>query len=186
MKDLIKIAREAALEEIRKYDSPNPVHFDIANRVGQKIAGNMHVDANIVLLGTTLMDFKIGQALSEDRLKEHIFMSKEAVETLLMSHDCPEASLKKILDCIGGHHKTAAWTCSEAEICANADCYRFLTPRGIISFLQQIGKREMNLDDSLAYALSKVEEKWQILSLPQCRQELESNYLLLKKLLSSG
>jgi len=180
---IIDIAQKSALEEIQKFDSPNITQFEIANEMGQKIANNLKADTQIVILGTILMDYKIGEAISQNRLKEHIKMSRDAAEELLKANNLPEDQINKVLNCIEGHHKTAQWKYPEAEICANADCYRFLTYRGIISFLVQTGKRGMGLDESIKYALSKVEEKWGILSLPICKQELEPNYIILKKLL---
>jgi len=181
----INAAQTAALAEIKKYDAPNPIQFEIANAQGQKLAEQLKIDKHVVMLGTTLMDFKIGQALSENRLKDHIEMSKDAAADLLKPFKLPSEITDKVVNCILGHHKTHSWAFPEAEVCANADCYRFLTPRGLISFLIQIGKREMSVDESIAYARSKVEEKWNILSLDRCRKELEPNYKFLKQLLTS-
>lgn len=181
----INTAQTAALAEIKKYDAPNPIQFEIANTQGQRLAELLKVDKHVVMLGTTLMDFKIGQAISENRLKDHIKISKDAAVDLLRPFNLPSKITDKVINCILGHHKTHPWAFPEAEVCANADCYRFLTPRGLISFLIQIGKREMSVDESIKYARSKIGEKWGILSLDICKKELGSNYKFLNQLLNS-
>jgi len=181
---IIEIARKAALEDINKYGSPPLTLFEISNQAGQKIAALLKANSQLVMLGTLLMDFKLGEAFSQNKLSAHVQMSRYAAEALLKSNKLSSDQLDIVLNCIDGHHKTVVWKYLESEVCANADCYRFLTPDGIISFITDLGKRGMSLQEIKNYCLLKVEEKWGILSLPMCKKELEPNYLLLKKLLS--
>ena len=181
---IIAVVQKAALEDINKYGSPPLKLFEISNKAGQKIAKSLKADSQLVMLGTLLMDFKLGEAISQNKLFAHVQMSRDAAEALLMANKLPESKLDIVLNCIDGHHKDIKWKYREAEICANADCYRFLTPNGVISFISDLGRRGMDMQEIKTYCLSKVEEKWEILSLPVCKQELKPNYFLLKKLLS--
>lgn len=183
MKELIESVRSLALGEITKYDSPNKYHFDIANKAGQAIAEKVGANKDIVLLGTMLMDLKIGQAISENRLKDHIQMSADAARLFLENEKEQSELVSKVVDCVLSHHGTVPFKSKEAEVCANADCYRFLTPQGIFAFAVQLGKREMNLPELLDYVDKKVDEKWGIVSLSDAKKDLETNYKELKDLL---
>ena len=92
-------------------------------------------------MGVYLMDLKHGQAFQENRANEHVSMSSEVSKTFLESHNIDHPSLLKIINCIEAHHREIPFTSLESEICANADCYKFIHPRGFFLFLAILGKR---------------------------------------------
>jgi hypothetical protein len=94
--------------------------------------------------------------------------------------------LKKIIACIEQHHGTADYFFLEAEICANADCYRFLHPRGILSAFILFGRRDESTDNILTQVEKKMDEKFSILSLPICQEELTPYYNQFKKLIAEA
>jgi hypothetical protein len=148
---IIEIARQTALEEIHKFNSPPLILIEISNQAGQKITALLKADSQLVMLGT-----------------------------LLESHNLPKNQLDIVLNCIEGHHKNVEWKSFEAEICANADCYRFLTPRGIIAFLVQIGSFKMTVDESIKLALFKVEEKMGNPQSPHVSKRIKNKLHLIK------
>lgn len=186
MKKIIEKAERLALLEIEKYNSPNPTQFKIANLQGQKLAKEYKANKDIVLLGTMLMDYKIGQALKEDRLKDHVKMSADAAKNFLEKENIDAESLKNVISCIMSHHQNIPFATLEAEVCANADCYRFLTPLGALSFISQLTKGRMGLNEAIDYLNSKLDEKWRIVSLPSVRKDLETNYKFLKELVKKA
>jgi len=170
-----------ALEEIKKYHSPNLTQFEISNHFGQVLAKKYKVDKDIVFLGTCLMDLKIGQAIKENRLQDHIRMSAEAAQKFLTREKVEQKIINTIIHCVEAHHGTIKYQSKEAEVVANADCYRFLTFRGVIAFITMVGKREINLDEIIDFVDQKAEEKWHIVSLPGVKKELGPNYKAIKK-----
>ena len=78
------------------------------------------------------------------------------------------------------HHGKIPYTCIEAEICANADCYRFISPKGFLSYLATLGKRHDDFASCLNDAEKKLDEKYALLSLDFCKQELEPRYQTFK------
>ncbi len=80
----------------------------------------------------------------------------DATKIFLEKYPLTKEEQKKIINCVEAHHKGVKFNCVEAEICANADCYRFLHP--------------------------KMNEKHKILSLDICKKELEPYYQEFKKL----
>ena len=182
MISLIEKSKALALTEIGVFGMPNRFHFEIANRQGQILAEKLGADKQVILLGTIFMDLKIGQAIKEGRLAEHVIMSAEAARGFLKERRTDPNLVDQVVSCILSHHATIPFASKEAEICANADCYRFLTFRGVVSFIAQLGRREMDLEGIVDYVGRKVEEKWAIVSLTEVKTELEPCYRKLKDL----
>jgi|TARA_B100002003_G_scaffold234486_1_gene248449 hypothetical protein len=186
MKEIIEKAREYALKEIELNKSPSIEFFDLANENGRKIAKTFEVDQNIVMLGTILMDLKIGECIKEGKIPEHIDRSSKAAQEFLNQFDLDEETKNKIVNCIEAHHGTKEYICKEAEICANADCYRFLHPKGVLTYLTILGKRFDNLNECLDQLEKKMEEKHNILSLDLAKEELEPYYQQFKELIKKA
>lgn len=178
MRDADRLARK----EIRKYGSPAPLHYEIANSKGLGLAKKLKADKEIVSIGTRLMDVKIGQAIKEGKLDKHVQMSSDYAKEFLSKYKISDAQKTQIINCVEAHHKTVAFKSLEAEICANADCYRMLTAEGALTLLTSLIKRGFEPKKALAYLEKKIDEKWGILSLSICKKELTPNYKLLKKL----
>ncbi len=75
------------------------------------------------------MDLKIGQCIKEGKVAEHVQRSSEAAQEFLQPFDIDKDTFDKVISCVESHHGVNNYFCKEAEICANADCYRFLHPR---------------------------------------------------------
>ncbi|MBU1975250.1 MAG: hypothetical protein KKG59_02485 [Nanoarchaeota archaeon] len=178
---IVEDAREFALSEIKEFGTPIVVHFELSEREAKKLLKEFEVDEEVVLAGVYLMDVKLGQAIKEGRPQDHVQMSVDATEEFLDKSDLEEEKRKKILNCVGAHHGTIPFECKEAEICANADCYRFIHPRGVFAYFTLLGKRSSDPDDCISQAEKKLEEKWNILSLNSCKQELEPYYKSFKQ-----
>lgn len=182
MKEIIQKARELALSEIEKNGIPIKEHFDLANTKGQELAGKLGGDKEVVLLGTILMDLKIGECLKEGKLPEHVQRSSKAAQEFLNHFKLGEKKKNMIINCIEAHHKDVPFSCKEAEICANADCYRFLHPRGVLAYFKVLGTRFTEFEKVVEVAQAKLEEKKKILSLEICKRELEPYYISFKEM----
>jgi|SRR3989344_9294147 len=183
MKSIIEKANKLAIKEIEKYGAPSIWNFRITNRQGQILAEKYKADKNIVLLGTLLIDLKLGQALKENTIKQHIKMSTDTARKFLEKEKVSKETLEKVIHCIEAHHGNIPYQSREAEIVANADCYRFLTLRGSLMFLVDLVKKEReSFDNALNYIEEKADEKWKIVSLPEVKKELKPNYKLIKEL----
>ena len=184
--DIIQESRKFAISEIEKFGLPNVVHFDISEKKAIELAEKLNADKTIVQVGIYLMDLKLGQAFKDDKVSQHVQMSVEATKEFLDKFDIDEISKQKILNCVESHHGNIPFECIEAEICANADCYRFIHPKGFFVFLTILGKRSPNFSECLTNAEKKMDEKYEILSLDICKQELEEYYRTLKKFIDDA
>lgn len=86
--NLIQESREYALSEIEKNGTPIPVHFNLSEKKAIELANKLNADETIVRVGIVLMDLKLGQALKEKRLPEHVSMSVEASKIFLEKPQC--------------------------------------------------------------------------------------------------
>lgn len=184
--DLIQESREYALAEIEQYGSPIPIHFYIAEEKAIELAEKLNADKIIVKTGIVLMDLKIGQAIQEKRVNEHVAMSVKASKEFLEKFNLDQETKNKIINCVEAHHKHVPFTCIEAEICANADCYRFIHPKGFFAYLHLLGKRNSSFEDALKQSEIKLDEKYNILSLDICKLELKEYYKILKKFIAEA
>lgn len=186
MENIVKKARDYAMSEIEKFGSPSLTHFEISEKKALELTKKLNADNAIVQLGVSLMDLKLGHALKNGMRDQHIIMSKEAAENLLNNFQLKENIYNNIINCIEAHHGDIPYSCLEAEICANADCYRFIHPKGFLSYLTHLGKRFTSFSDCLDQAEKKMDEKYKILSLEICKKELIPYYKQLKQLIKDA
>ncbi len=180
----LSIVVEAAKSEIEDYGLPTLLHFNLSLEQGANIAHKLGADTILVQYGTALMDLKLGEAFKEKRLSEHVKMSSDAAAPLLDRTELNTAEKGIIQNSILAHHGTIPFESLEAEIVANADCYRFIHPKGVLHYISTLGKRDLDFDSILNQAEAKLDEKWKILSLEFCINELEEHYKVFKNLFS--
>ena len=109
----------------------------------------------------------------------------KATKEFLSQFDLKSEIFNKIINCAEGHHNKS-WDSLEAEICANADCYRFLLTKNWLVFLHSLGARKTSFEEDLNFAEEKLDEKWEILSLDICKKELEPHYKLIKEIIAKA
>ena len=81
-----------------------------------------------------------------------------------------------VLNGVAGHHGTIPFECVEAEIVANADCYRFIHPVGVFHYLGTLSKRDLSAMQIISTAETKLDEKFGVLSLKRVKDELIPHY----------
>jgi len=181
-----------AREEIAKYGLPTERHYNLSMQKGLKIARKLNADENLIIAGVALMDIKLGYAAKElNEQAAHVKYCVEFAEALLKKFEVAEPYYSVLINCVAAHHKVKAedynpFESIEAEIVANADCYRFIHPRGVMSFHATAVKRGLDHDKALALVESKLDEKYSILTLTEAKQELEPYYKAFKAILSEG
>jgi len=91
-----------------------------------------------------------------------------------------------LINCVAAHHGAIPFESLESEIVANADCYRFIHPRGVMSFHATVIKRGNEHDDALKAVEAKLDEKHGILSLEAAKEDLLEYYKMFKNILTCG
>ena len=183
--DITQEAKNLALKEIEKFGIPNLVHFEISEKKVIELCEKLNADKTIALTGYYLMDLKLGESFKFNKIEDHIKMSLDGARQFFTKSNLDEETKKKIINCIEAHHGNIPFICKEAEICANADAYRFLHPKGFFATLAFIGK-DLGFEKTLNLLNQKINEKYKILSIDICKEELTKYYYQLKELIKSA
>ena len=145
------------------------------------LAKEYNADVNLVLIGCVLMDIKLSEARKLNKIPEHPKMASDFAKEFMKDYDLTDEEKEKIINAIEAHHGKIPYTCLEAEICANADCYRFIHPVGVFTFQGVLSKRTDNFVEQIESLKYKLNEKYNILSLPKAKEELEEYYEVYSK-----
>lgn len=183
IKDLVKNADTAMREETKKYNQDIELLYDIALEGGEKLAKIYHANIDIVKIGMSLMDLKLLEAQSLGIPKEHVKLSTEATKEMLKDYNLTEEEKENILHCVTEHHGVEKYFSIESEICANADCYKFLDPKGVFAYCSLLGRRFHDLTKEWKQLEYKMDEKYSTLSLKEVKDELNPYYEQFKSLL---
>lgn len=182
--EILDAAAQLALRERGAYAQIPHLLFDLAHDQALRLADALGADRAVCELGMYFMDAKLGQALKEQRPGDHVAMGVELAEVFLAKHKVDDETTAKVLNAIEAHHGKVPFNSLESEICTNADCYKFLHPRGFFYYLYFLGERGTPFEQALHEAGVKLDEKYDLLSLDICKQELETAYRDLKKYLA--
>jgi hypothetical protein len=180
---IIKEADEAARKEIEKHGTPYLINYEVSRKKAAELAAKLSANPFVVELGAIFMDFKLGESIKEGKQPEHEKISSDAAAKFLEKYAVPQNIIFKIKNCIEAHHKKIPFSCIEAEICANADCYRFLSLQGMIGTFMLMGARKSSYEDTIKLCESKFNEKLNILSFGVCKEELEEDIGTIRKFL---
>jgi hypothetical protein len=179
MSEIKRMAEDAiqyARKEIEQYGLPSMFHFDLSLQKGHWLAEMFGADVNIVNAGIAFMDLKLGEAFKRGVQNQHIHMSKEATDIFLKSYDIPDKIKDVLVNIIEAHHGGVPFSSIESEICANADCYRFVHPKGVLYYFTTLARRLNDFEAEVSQVETKLKEKMGIASLPIVREELLSYY----------
>ncbi len=182
-KKLLDISEKLLKKEIEKTGLPAIDFHKICLVYGKRLAKVYKVNEDFILACLNFMDVKVGEAFLSNRVKDHVQMSLEATLESIKPLNLDKKLIKKISGCILNHHGTKKYPSIEAEICANADCFKFLNPKAFIAFIASLGKRGRTLEQILKFAREKIDEKIAVASLPEVKKEAQDYYRLLSKLL---
>lgn len=181
MKEFLIEARKLAYSETEKNGTPPIPILNLSTEKGKEIAKKLGANVDIVEAGTLLMDCALGQALKENRLKEHVKMSLDKANELLQKFSLSEEEKENIRHSILEHHGVKKFYSLESEICCNADCYRFVSIKGFI--MQVRYGRDMAFEEMVDLLKKKVDEKWNALSLDITKKEITPQYKVIFQIL---
>lgn len=181
--ETIKTIAHLAKQQAETTGTPSVFHVEYINDVAQRLAEELHARKDIVALGTNLMDYMVGVALTQNRVTEHVQMGEiEAKKILDTFSELTQEEKDEVIWCIREHHGVNKFHSLESEICCNADCYKFVSVKGFFGGLNAGGGR--SYEEALDVYKKKVEEKWNALSLPKYKKELEPQYKAIQQFLS--
>lgn len=181
-KDIIEKAKQLAYSDSIENGVPSIFQIDYAVEVAVRLSGLVGADINIVQAGTYLMDCALGTAYKQGKLADHANLSHSKARGFLNTLDnITELEKVNILDCVLEHHGATNFSSLESEVVCNADCYKFLSVKGVVGGIMHM--RDMEVEQLIQIFKSKADEKWGALSLNVCKEELKDQYESVKKFL---
>lgn len=182
IEELVKKADNLNREEIKKYNPDIEFLYDLTLSVGIKLAKEYNADENIVKIVLAMMDLKLPEALQLGIPKQHILMSLDVTKQMLDGTGfASEDTKQNIIKCIEEHHGADKFYSIEAEVVANADCYKFIHPKGVLYYSSMLGRRFHDFNKELNQLENKLNEKNNAITLPSLKEELEQYYLFFQK-----
>lgn len=164
------------------YGVPSIFQLNLSKDKGQILAKELRVNDKVVLLGTLLMDCMLGPAFKAGKMQEHVSMSvSKADEILSKNSDIAVEEKINVLKCVEQHHGVNKFFSLEAEICSNADCYRFASVNGFLGSLAY--GPNLPFDARIKLLNDKADEKWKLITLDSVKKELTPQYHAIKQLL---
>ncbi len=185
IQEIVLKADEFNREEIKKYNSEIESLYDLSLEAGIKLAKQFNADENIVKIAISMMDSKLPEASYNGNPKQHKLMAVEATKNLLKDTNILSDEQKlNLIKCVEEHHGIDKFYSIESEIVYNADCYKFLHPKGVFDYCSILGRRFNNLSKELEQLEYKMDEKYNAISLVIVKNELVPYYNSFKELIS--
>ncbi len=182
--ELIKYADKFNRDELEKYKYDLEPMYDIALKEGKRLAKLYNVNELVVIIAIALSDAKLPEAVRLGTPKEHIRMGLDAATQILNEvTDMSDEMKTNILKCIEEHHGKEVYFSKESEVVANADCYKFLSPKGIITYISILGRRLNDFEKEWDQLEMKMDEKFNHISLAIAKEELTDSYTNFKEYL---
>ncbi len=174
---------DKAKSEIEIYGSPSLLLLSISLCKGTELALKLHANNNLVNIAIALMDIKLGEALKDNKVDEHVQLSLDYAKTLLAeSSELSEKEKSIIYNSIESHHGSVPHSSLESEIVTCADCYRFIHPLGVVEYIRMLSSRTNNTKEIITKAEAKLHEKWKLITIKIVKQELSPHYKYFTKL----
>ena len=184
LEELVQISYDYNESELEKNKSEIGILDDLALEHAVRLAKKYNANETVVRIAMNFMDSKLPEASKEGVPKEHIGSALEVTKEYLDKvTDLKDEDRDNIINCVAEHHGALEYSSIEAEICANADCYKFLSPRGIMAYASILARRHHDLENEWNKLEVKMDEKYKILSMEEVREELEPTYLMFKDVL---
>ena len=184
MNDLITKARELAKSQYEKNHAPAWNLTELAVKKGEFLAKKHGAIPELVVIALYLAHVIFDEDRAGDIQTRHCHLGAEFIKPYLSEWGVSSADRAIILNAIEAHHDQVPTESKEAEVMKNAECFKFLTLEGISIFLADLRRRGMTHDEAAEYALDKMNQKRQLLTLEDCKQEAEKHRELILQVLS--
>lgn len=169
-KDAIENARKLMYEQTLKNKAPSWLLTCLAQEVGAELADEFGVDKNIVLLTLYLQHLVFDPITAGEIQKNHPNLSADYVinNELLEKWNIPVEDRKVILEAIRVHHKKEVNPNLIVEVIKNAECQKFITIKGALIWLHELGLRGYDFEKAKELVFYKMNQKKLLLTLEKC------------------
>lgn len=164
---------EKLKQELHSKPSPGPILNQIAEDKLEEITARYpNHNHNALWIGAYLSDMYITEAIKTGNIKNHVPMALDRAKQIIEDNKISKDEAEIILEIIRTHHG-GEQKHLESKIFKNADCFKFLHPRGVFhifsAYYMERTKDEPDLKKRFAlgmeYTMFKVDEKFALVDL---------------------
>ena len=181
--DIVRKSRDLMRQRTLKNKAPAWGLTEIAITKGKILARKYKVDEKLVLTSLYLAHTVFSQKIGDKIRHHHEELSAQYAEVYLKRWGVSEKEREIIRNAIRAHHAKVKTKSKVAEVMKNAECFKFLTLKGALIYLHDLGTRGMSLEEALEQVKYKARQKLGYVTLKAVRAEAQRNYKLILKTL---
>lgn len=163
--------------------SPGPILNDLGETKLRELATRYPTHNHHALwVGAYLADLFITEAIATGDITRHVPMALDYAKQLIASEHISSDEAEIILEIIATHHG-GEQKHLESKLFKNADCFKFLMPRGVFHIFGAMYSRSNEIDpnkkfvEAMQYTMFKVDEKYALVDLDdQLKSEAKELY----------
>ena len=179
------MAKDIARQQFEKNRAPAWSLTQLAVKKGDFLAKKHGANPELVVIALYLAHTVFDEDRGGEVQSNHCQLSADFAKSYLVEWDMPDHDQKIIVNSIEAHHDGVQTESKEAEVMKNAECFKFLTLEGISLFLADLRRRGYTHDEAAEYALDKMNQKRQLLTFEDCKQEADKHRELIMKVLAN-
>ena len=173
--DLVEESKKLMKQAILKNDAPSWLLTELVVEKGKELANKYDADEELIITSLYLAHTVFSKGLKDEIQQQHTKLSSEMAKKYLDKWEVPEEKQKIIINAIKAHHGKIPTESKEAEIVKNAECYKFITVKGCLILLHDLGRRGHSFEEALDYMFYKLGQKLGYLTLDECKKDGEKN-----------
>lgn len=151
--------------------SPGPILNELGETKLRELAARYPDHNHFALwVGAYLADLFITEAISTGDITRHVPMALDYTEQVIANEHISKADADIIREIIRTHHG-GEQKHLESKLFKNADCFKFLLPRGVFHIFGTMSERSKATDpvakfaEAMQYTMFKVDEKYSLVDL---------------------
>lgn len=148
---------------------------EIAVEKGRELAKKYECDEEVVVAALYLAHTKFDRVWGGPVQQKHPELSAEFVKKYLDEWNVSGEKQDMILNAILAHHDKVPTKSKEAEVMKNAECYKFITVKGSLILLHELGIRGVPYKEAALKVIQKMEQKLLFLTLDECVEDGKNN-----------
>lgn len=183
---MVEEARKLMQRQTKKNQAPAWALTKLAIKKGKELARKYKVDREIVLLALYLAHLVFSKIPRGKIQRTHEILSLKPAQQFLEKNHYPQDKQKMVLNAIAAHHGKVPFRSREAEIMVNAECFKFVTVKGCLIYLHELGQRGYDYQKSVELVFYKINQKRKLLTLPGCQKEAAGNIKKIEDIFKSN
>lgn len=147
--------------------APGPILNNLTEVKLKELSKNYKHDSDALWIGSLIADMFITEAKDTGNILLHVPMALDYAKEIIKKNSIPKNQAEIVLELIETHHG-GEQKFIESKLYKNADCFKFLDPKGVFHIFSAFYKNdEASFKEAIEYAMFKLEEKYSLIDLDE-------------------